>query len=78
LDPHWHNDARTLLSLNGNLDVLCEGGTVFLQQRKFRSEWVDLISTIILTEFDARSWDFLKNNTKWQEHSEEQTISKTS
>jgi hypothetical protein len=38
------------------------------EKRKFRSELVDSISTIILTTFDAHSWDFLKNNTKWQEH----------
>lgn len=45
---------------------------------KFRAEWVDKLSIVVLRGFDARSRDYMKNRKKWQEKSEDTwTVSKT-
>ncbi|XP_039114428.1 RINT1-like protein MAG2 [Dioscorea cayenensis subsp. rotundata] len=45
--------------------------------KKFRIEWVDKISTVVLRGFDARCREYIKNRKQWQEKAEEWTVSKT-
>ncbi|KAG9451248.1 hypothetical protein H6P81_011213 [Aristolochia fimbriata] len=64
-------------------DTSVDPGTFILQEeietlKKFQTEWVEKISTVILRGFDARCRDYLKNKKQWQDKREEGwTVSQT-
>lgn len=45
--------------------------------KKFRIEWVDKISTVILRGFDSRTRDYVKNKRQWREKMEGYAVSRT-
>lgn len=45
--------------------------------KKFRIEWVEKISTVILRGFDSRARDYVKNKRQWREKMEGYAVSRT-
>lgn len=44
---------------------------------KFRLEWIDKLSTVVLRGFDSSCRDYLKNRKQWQEKGEEGWVSRS-
>lgn len=44
---------------------------------EFRREWIEMLSTVVLRGFDARSRDHIKNRKQWQERSEGLVVSRS-
>lgn len=44
---------------------------------KFRIEWIDKLSTVVLRGFDSSCRDYLKNRKQWQEKGEEGWVSRS-
>lgn len=61
---------------NGSTETTEKG--IFHQEleklQKFRTEWIEKLSTVVLRGFDALCRDYIKNKRQWQEKGEEASI----
>ncbi|XP_010503377.1 PREDICTED: RINT1-like protein MAG2 isoform X1 [Camelina sativa] len=53
-------------------------GDEFEKLEKFRLEWINKLSVVVLRGFDARTRDYIKNRKQWQEKKDKEwTVSRT-